>query len=157
MSAVTYSVDSSGLVYSFSRHHPPRLRVPDGSRLEIETCDCFENQIRRPEDTLASLDWDRINPATGPIFVEGAEPGDVLAALLEQGRLIRLGDDVLLLAETYEEMREAIVAHLREHGTVTVAQVRDMFGTSRKYVLALLGYLDEKRITRRVGDERVLR
>ena len=83
--------------------------------------------------------------------------GDVLAALLEQGRLIRLGDDVLLLAETYEEMREAIVAHLREHGTVTVAQVRDMFGTSRKYVLALLGYLDEKRITRRVGDERVLR
>jgi selenocysteine-specific elongation factor len=38
-----------------------------------------------------------------------------------------------------------------------VAQVRDLFSTSRKYALALLGYMDEKRITRRVGDERVLR
>jgi len=35
--------------------------------------------------------------------------------------------------------------------------MRDMFGTSRKYALAFLGHLDEKRITRRVGDERVLR
>lgn len=101
----------------------------------------------------------RREPYTTPSVaqVEERVGGDVLAALLEQGRLIRLGDDVLFLAETYEEMREAIVAHLREHGTLTVAQVRDMFGTSRKYVLALLGYLDEKRITRRVGDERVLR
>jgi selenocysteine-specific elongation factor len=61
------------------------------------------------------------------------------------------------MTETYEEMRERLVAHLREQGSITVAQVRDMFGASRKYALALLGYLDEKRITRRVGDERVLR
>jgi len=46
---------------------------------------------------------------------------------------------------------------LKEHGRITVAQVRDMFDNSRKYALALVGYLDEKRITRRVGDERVLR
>jgi len=62
-----------------------------------------------------------------------------------------------LLAETYEEMVTRIIDHLNAEGSVTVAQVRDMFGTSRKYVLALLGTMDEKRITRRVGDERVLR
>jgi selenocysteine-specific elongation factor len=101
----------------------------------------------------------RREPYTTPSVaqVEERVGSDVLAALLEQGRLIRLGEDVLLLAETYEEMRDAIVAHLQAQGTVTVAQVRDMFDTSRKYALALLGYLDEKRITRRVGDERVLR
>jgi selenocysteine-specific elongation factor len=82
---------------------------------------------------------------------------DVLSALLEQGRLIKLNEDVVFLAETYEEMRDRIVAHLKENGSLTVAQVRDMFGTSRKYALALVGYLDEQRITRRVGDERVLR
>jgi selenocysteine-specific elongation factor len=82
---------------------------------------------------------------------------EVLSALVEQGRLIKLGDDVILLTETYEGMQDRVVAHLREHGTITVAQVRDMFGTSRKYALALLGHLDEKRVTRRVGDERVLR
>ena len=50
-----------------------------------------------------------------------------------------------------------IQAHLHAHGTVTVAQVRDLFGTSRKYVLALLEHLDAQGITRRIGDERVLR
>jgi selenocysteine-specific elongation factor len=54
-------------------------------------------------------------------------------------------------------MRNRIVGYLQEHGSITVAQVRDMFGTSRKYALALVGYLDEQRVTRRVGDERVLR
>jgi selenocysteine-specific elongation factor len=82
---------------------------------------------------------------------------EVLSALLEQGLLIKLSEDVIFLTETYEQMRDRIVAYLKEHGTITVAQVRDLFGTSRKYSLALLGYMDEKRITRRVGDERVLR
>jgi selenocysteine-specific elongation factor len=77
--------------------------------------------------------------------------------MLEQGRLVRLSDDVVFLAETYEQMRDRIVAFLHEHPTITVAQVRDLFGASRKYALALVNYLDEKRITRRIGDERVLR
>jgi selenocysteine-specific elongation factor len=71
--------------------------------------------------------------------------------------LIKLNEDVILLTETYEEMRARVIEHLKEEGPITVAQVRDMFGTSRKYALALLGYLDERRITRRVGDERILR
>ena len=82
---------------------------------------------------------------------------EVLSALVEQGQLIKLGEDVIFLTETYEEMRARVLAYLEEHGSVTVAQVRDLFGTSRKYTLALLGYMDEQRITRRVGDERVLR
>jgi selenocysteine-specific elongation factor len=81
----------------------------------------------------------------------------VLNALLEQGQLVRLNEDVILLTGTYEQMREQVVTYLKTQSSITVAQVRDLFGTSRKYALALLGYLDEKRITRRVGDERVLR
>ncbi len=82
---------------------------------------------------------------------------EVLSALIEQGRLVKLNEDVILLTETYEKMRDRVVAYLQEQERITVAQVRDMFGTSRKYALALVGYLDEQRITRRVGDERVLR
>jgi amidase len=44
----------------------------------IETQDCFANQLRTPDDTLETMDWNQINPATGPIFVEGAAPGNVL-------------------------------------------------------------------------------
>jgi selenocysteine-specific elongation factor len=98
-------------------------------------------------------------PYTTPSFAQCEEQvgGEVLNALMEQGLLIRLNEDVVFLTETYEGMQDRVVETLKEHGSITVAQVRDMFGTSRKYALALVGYLDEKRVTRRVGDERVLR
>ncbi len=101
----------------------------------------------------------RQTPYTTPSVAQCEEQigSEVLNSLIEQGQLVKLNEDVILLTETYEEMKDQVVAHLEEHLTITVAQVRDIFETSRKYALALLGYLDEKRITRRVGDERVLR
>jgi selenocysteine-specific elongation factor len=101
----------------------------------------------------------RQEPYTTPSVAQCEEQvgSEVLNALVEQGDLIKLGDDVIFMTETYDEMVNRVVAHLKEQGTITVAQMRDMFGTSRKYALAFLGHLDEKRITRRVGDERVLR
>jgi selenocysteine-specific elongation factor len=115
---------------------------------------------RRQQQAVDALLYDfRTSPYTTPSVAQSEERvgEEVLNALLEQGALVRLSEDVILLTETYEEMRGRIIAHLREQDRVTVAEVRDMFDTSRKYALALLGYMDEKRITRRVGDERVLR
>jgi selenocysteine-specific elongation factor len=82
---------------------------------------------------------------------------EIVSALLYQGVLVRLNEDVLLLKETYEEMVSRIVAFIKQHGSMTVAQVRDEFNTSRKYALAIMEHLDEEKVTRRVGDERVLR
>ena len=82
---------------------------------------------------------------------------ELLNACFEQGFLIKLSDEIAYLPETYAEMRDRIVAHIQKEGTITIAQVRDLFGTSRRYSLALMGYLDQQGITRRVGDERVLR
>jgi selenocysteine-specific elongation factor len=82
---------------------------------------------------------------------------EVLAALIEQGQLIKVSDTVLFAAETYTKMTQAIISHLQREGSITLAQVRDMFSTSRKYAQALLEHLDDKRITKRVGDERILR
>ncbi len=98
-------------------------------------------------------------PYTTPSVAQAEEQvgSDVLGALVEQGRMVKLSEDVIFLVETYEAMRDRVVAYLQEHRSITVAQLRDLFGTSRKYALALAGYLDEQRITRRVGDERVLR
>jgi len=87
-----------------------------------------------------------------------ARVGDeVLSALVERGTLAPVSPDVLLLAETYETMVARIRAYLKTSGKVTVAEVRDMFSTSRKYALALMEYLDSQGITKRVGDERVLK
>ena len=46
--------------------------------MRVRTKDCFGNQIQKPEDELDGIDWDHTNPATGPIFVEGAVPGGAL-------------------------------------------------------------------------------
>ena len=66
------------LIYAMSRHNPPVAFVESGATVVFETCDCFSDQITSPTMTLDRLDWDRINPATGPLFIQGASPGDTL-------------------------------------------------------------------------------
>jgi selenocysteine-specific elongation factor len=105
------------------------------------------------------LDAFQQSPHSPPSLAEsetivGAE---VLAALIEQGKLVKVSDTVLFSAEAYEEMTQAIVNYLQREGSITLAQVRDMFKTSRKYAQGLLEHLDDRRITKRVGDERILR
>ena len=79
----------------------------------------------------------------------------VLSALEEEGRVIRLNPEVAFLPEIYQEMVERVLQEIDRHGPTTVAQVRDLFQTSRKYALALLEDMDQRKLTRRVGDERV--
>ena len=99
------------------------------------------------------------NPFAPPSVVDSISlvGEDLFAWLVDSGKLIRVGDDVVFADEAYQEMVDRIVNRLQEEGSITVAQVRDMFGASRKYALALMEYLDSQRITRRVGDQRVLR
>ena len=80
----------------------------------------------------------------------------LIGLLTDEGRVVKAADGVVFAAGAYGGMVERVTAHLSEQGTITVAQVRDMFGTSRKYALALLEHLDELHVTRRTGDERVL-
>jgi selenocysteine-specific elongation factor len=117
----------------------------------------FTPEQQRRIDALLALF--RQAPYTTPSLSQCEESvgSEVLNALLEGGQLVRVGEDVVFLAETYEEMVARVVDYLREHETITVAQLRDLFNTSRKYALALAANLDDRRITRRVGDERVLR
>jgi selenocysteine-specific elongation factor len=88
--------------------------------------------------------------------IEAAVGAEVTAALIDQGTFVKVSDAVLLTRDAYAEAVRRIVDYLRAHETVTVAEARDLLGTSRKYMLALLEHLDERRITRRVGDDRVL-
>jgi selenocysteine-specific elongation factor len=101
----------------------------------------------------------RRQPYTPPSIPDAEKllDAELLNACFEQGLLLKVSEDVAFLPETYQTMLEQVKAHLRQHGTITVAQVRDQFGASRRYALALMGYLDQQGVTRRMGDERVLR
>jgi selenocysteine-specific elongation factor len=84
----------------------------------------------------------------------GTDP-NIIAALVDRDELKRVSETVYFLAETYELMLKAIREKLDRQEQITLAEVRDMFKASRKPVQSLLEYLDEQKITRRVGDARV--
>ena len=71
-------LDDSKTLFSFDKDLGPVLKVPSGETVRIRTKDCFGNQLQGPEDQLSEIDWEAINPATGPIYVEGAVAGGTL-------------------------------------------------------------------------------
>lgn len=81
---------------------------------------------------------------------------DILALLIDAGEVVRIRSGIVFAAQAYGEMVSRITERVRDGGPVTLAEVRDMFGTSRRYAQALLEHLDAQKVTRRVGDERVL-
>ena len=81
---------------------------------------------------------------------------DVYFALVDLGTLQPVNESVVYAAADYQKYIRAILDYLRVQGKINAAQVRDLFNTSRKYAIALLEHLDEKKLTRREGDDRVL-
>lgn len=81
---------------------------------------------------------------------------DVFQALVERGDLIQVSSDVVFLISTFQEMLAEVKNFIQQHGSITVAQFRDRFSTSRKFALAFLEYLDQRRFTVREGDARKL-
>jgi selenocysteine-specific elongation factor len=109
----------------------------------------------RIDSFFASL---KLAPYTPPAREEmEAELGaDVVLALVDRGRLVKVREDLLFEAGAYQAMVAGVVDRIKSSGHTNVADVRDLFDTSRKYAIALLEHLDAEHVTRREGDERVL-
>jgi selenocysteine-specific elongation factor len=107
---------------------------------------------RQAEAFLAALERDPYSPSSD----QPLDP-ELLGALIDSGKVIKVNESVVFAASAYREMADKIIAHLGAGGSITVAEARTMFNSSRKYMMPLLEYLDQQRVTRRVGDERVLR
>ena len=122
------------------------LRLPDH---EISLTPKMDQEASEYLDSL------RKNPYSPPSD-QKINP-ELLGVLVDQDKVVRVGDGVIFDAVAYREMTGRIVQHLKDHGNITVAEARTMFNTSRKYILPLLEHMDQKQITRRTGDERILR
>ena len=122
------------------------LRLPDH---EITLTPKMEEEASA---YLKSLQKDPYSPSS-----DLKVSSELLSVLIDQGKVVRVTDGVIFDASAYREMTERIVQHLKDEGNITVAEARTMFDTSRKYILPLLEHMDQQQITRRTGDERVLR
>jgi selenocysteine-specific elongation factor len=135
-----------------------QLWVARGDAREEAGCLALPGHAPAPDDAQAQRAQQILDSLKGRPFSPPAVDGDELIGYLEsRGEVVALGEGIVFAAEAYREAVERVAAHLRREGSVTLAQVRDMLDTSRKYAQALLERMDQQRITRRVGDERVLR
>jgi selenocysteine-specific elongation factor len=115
-----------------------------------------EHSVVISDEQQAEMDAFVATLALDPFPTEQPKIAPELLALLgEQARIIRAGD-VTFDAATWARLQAQVVDHLRANGKVTMAEVRDLQRTSRKYALAVLEHLDDLKVTRRQGDERVL-
>ena len=115
-------------------------------------------QQERTERTLQTLaDSGYAPPNAQDILLMLGGDERLMEMLVEQGRLVSLGGGVIYRSEEFEAMLAGICVYISEHGSMTLAEARDHFGVSRRYVQALLEEADARRITRREGDTRVLR
>jgi selenocysteine-specific elongation factor len=80
---------------------------------------------------------------------------NIVAALVDEGQLKKLSEPIYFLTEAYNTMLQGVLDKLEKNGKITLAEVRDMYKSSRKPVQAFLEYLDDQKITKRIGDERV--
>jgi selenocysteine-specific elongation factor len=86
-----------------------------------------------------------------------ASLGDIFEVAVAEGSLVRISDSVFLHADAADAMRRRVVHKLREGGPgLTVAEIRDLLGTTRKYAVPLCEYLDRMGVTQRAGDLRLL-
>ena len=86
MAATAHRISRDEVVWAFGPDMKPVLEIDPGAIVTLETNDCFTGQIRTEADLVTEIDFDRVNSATGPIAVRGAEPGDSLVVELIEVR-----------------------------------------------------------------------
>lgn len=79
-----HKLSKDNLFYAMSKDNEPALKVSLGDTVDIETHDCFTGQITDEESSFGGLDWERINPASGPIYIDGIYAGDVLKVTINK-------------------------------------------------------------------------
>jgi selenocysteine-specific elongation factor len=98
------------------------------------------------------------NPFAPPTIKQSIEEvgEEIFNALLTLEELIQLSAEVVFRKSDYDQALEMLKSYIAQNEKVTVADARDLYNTSRRYVLAFFEYLDSQRITRRDGDYRIL-
>jgi selenocysteine-specific elongation factor len=76
--------------------------------------------------------------------------------LVNIGELVKLDEEIFLSKDNYEEAQNVLINYLKENKEITLAVYRDLLNTSRKYAMAILEYFDSIKLTKRIGDVRVL-
>ena len=82
---------------------------------------------------------------------------EIIDFLIQEGEIIKLSDGILLESKNYDIMKNKLIDFLKINGSISIAQVRELLGISRKYIILLLNKMDEEKITQRKENVRILK
>jgi len=107
------SVSKDTIVYAMSAKNKPVLHVEPGTQIKFETWDALHGQVKSANEGLEGLDWNRVNPATGPVYINGAQAGDILSVKIDrievaQTGLVICGSDMALESSSQESGTKTI-------------------------------------------------
>lgn len=106
------------------------------------------------EDTFEKAGYDFVRFSEidfGKIPHQTAE--DVVLMMIDEGKVLRINEEMFTMKHLMDEAKEKIQNHLKEENLITIAQVRDMFSTSRKSAKPILEYMDSIKVTKKTGGE----
>lgn len=110
------------VIYEMNKENEPVLTVESGTTVVFETQDCFSGEVQSEKDTVSDIDFSKVNPATGPLYVEGAEIGDTLKVTLNRMEIDNKGSVLTapglgMLADGIEK-EETAMGEISEEGTL---------------------------------------
>jgi selenocysteine-specific elongation factor len=114
--------------------------------------DTLEGEFSRAEATPPSPE-----EALGRAGVKGDEEHELFQVLVQSGKLVRVKESLFFHAQALDSIQTKLVALLRERKEIGPSDIKDLLGISRKYAIPLLEFFDQRRVTARVGERRVLR
>ena len=160
-SRVSRQMDAKGFSLVLGRLEADGQVAVEGGKVRLAT---HQPSFTPEQRALASrfeagLLADRFNAPSYAELAAGMPPRaaqEVWEALVDNGAVVRLTQDVFLHRQAVDEAVAQVRAYIPEHGPMTAAQFRDLVGTTRKYAVPLLEWLDAQRVTRRLGDVRAL-
>ena len=82
---------------------------------------------------------------------------EIIDFLIQEGEIVKLSDGILLESKNYDIMKNKLIDFLKINGSISIAQVRELLGISRKYIIPLLNKMDEEKITQRKENVRILK
>jgi selenocysteine-specific elongation factor len=109
------------------------------------------------EKIRAALAAKPFDPPDRGTLSEDRHAKEALRFLIEQGDIVELNSEIVLLRDAAEQMRSTVVGLISDHGPATASQLRQAIGTSRRVIIPFLEYLDRIGVTQRIGDSRQLR
>jgi selenocysteine-specific elongation factor len=115
----------------------------------------IELDVERQSRANAYLELLRKNDFEPPAPADAGIEPSLVSALVALGEVVQVGEGIVYLPERIEEAEARLLSALSANLSISLAEFRDLLGTTRKYAQALLEYFDQQRVTRRVGDRRV--